>query len=92
MKVERGRSINSGNRFRGFRVIGLLTLSLALPGQDLRGFPRFPTPNRPVPSVISAEYSDEKTRDRHQEAERVIDRLAIRPGMRVADIGAGRGY
>jgi ubiquinone/menaquinone biosynthesis C-methylase UbiE len=53
---------------------------------------RFPTPNRPVAQIIAAEYSDEKTRDLHQEAERVMDLLGIKPGVRVADIGAGRGY
>ena len=52
----------------------------------------FPTPNRPVAQIISAEYSDEKTRDLHQEAERVMDLLGIKSGVRVADIGAGRGY
>ena len=52
----------------------------------------FPTPNRPVAQIISAEYSDEKTRDLHQEAKRVMDLLGIKSGVRVADIGAGRGY
>jgi SAM-dependent methyltransferase len=52
----------------------------------------FPAPNRPVAPIISPTYSDEKTRDRLGEAERVMDRLGIRPGMRVADIGAGDGY
>jgi len=54
--------------------------------------PIFPAPNRPVAQIISAEYSDEKTRDLHQEAERVMDLLSIKPGVRVADLGAGRGY
>ena len=53
---------------------------------------RFPSPDRPVASVISPEYSDEKTRDGHGEAERVMDRLGIKAGLRVADIGAGLGY
>jgi ubiquinone/menaquinone biosynthesis C-methylase UbiE len=52
----------------------------------------FPTPDRPVASVISPEYSDEKTRDGHGEAERVMNHLGIKPGLRVADVGAGRGY
>jgi SAM-dependent methyltransferase len=52
----------------------------------------FPAPNRPVAPIISPTYSDEKTRDRLGEAERVMDRLGIGPGMRVADIGAGDGY
>jgi ubiquinone/menaquinone biosynthesis C-methylase UbiE len=45
-----------------------------------------------VAQIISAEYSDEKTRDLHQEAERVMDLLGVKPGVRVADIGAGKGY
>ena len=52
----------------------------------------FPAPNRPVATIISPAYSDEKTRDRRGEAERVMTRVGIRPGMRVADIGAGDGY
>ncbi len=53
---------------------------------------RFPAPDRPVARIISSAYSDEETRDRNGEAERVMDRLGIRPGVRVADIGAGDGY
>jgi SAM-dependent methyltransferase len=61
----------------------------ASPGAD--GL-RFPAPDRPVAPIISASYSDEKSRDENGEAERVMDRLGIKPGMRVADIGAGEGY
>ena len=43
-------------------------------------------------SIISPAYSSEEERDRHGEAERVMDRLGVRPTMRVADIGAGAGY
>jgi SAM-dependent methyltransferase len=52
----------------------------------------FPTPNRPVAPVVSPAYSNEKTRDSNGEAKRVMDRLDIRPGLRIADIGAGQGY
>jgi ubiquinone/menaquinone biosynthesis C-methylase UbiE len=45
-----------------------------------------------VAPVVAPAYSDEETRDRHREAERVMDRLRIKPGVRVADIGAGAGY
>jgi SAM-dependent methyltransferase len=54
--------------------------------------PRFPAPDRPVAPIISSAYSDEKTRDEHREADRVLDRLGVGPGKRVADIGAGDGY
>ncbi len=46
----------------------------------------------PVARIISPAYSDETTRDGHGEAERVLDLVGIRPGQRVADIGAGLGY
>jgi SAM-dependent methyltransferase len=53
---------------------------------------RFPRVERPVAPIISPAYSTEAERDRHGEAGRVLDRLRVRPGMRVADIGAGDGY
>ena len=78
------------------RIIAFVAISLCVLQFPLRegwaGEPIFPTPNRPVAQIISAEYSDEKTRDLHHEAERVMDLLSIKPGVRVADIGAGRGY
>lgn len=52
----------------------------------------FPIPHRPVAAIVAPEYLDEQTRDAEREAERVLHRLAIIPGMRVADIGAGHGY
>jgi len=54
--------------------------------------PRFPGVDRPVAPIISPAYSTEVERDRHGEAERVMNRLGVTPGMRVADIGAGDGY
>jgi ubiquinone/menaquinone biosynthesis C-methylase UbiE len=76
-------------------VIVFLVISLwglQFPSQEVWAEPVFPAPNRPVAQIISAEYSDEKTRDLHQEAERVMDLLGVKPGVRVADIGAGKGY
>lgn len=52
----------------------------------------FPPPDRPVAPIVSSAYSDEKIRDANGEAKRVMDRLGLRPGFRVADIGAGEGY
>jgi ubiquinone/menaquinone biosynthesis C-methylase UbiE len=54
--------------------------------------PRFPAVDRPVAPIISPAYSTEAVRDQHGEAARVMDRLAVAPGMRVVDIGAGDGY
>jgi len=52
----------------------------------------FPLPDRPVAPIVSSAYSNEEVRDAKGEAARVMDRLAIIPSVRVADIGAGEGY
>jgi SAM-dependent methyltransferase len=77
----------------GALACALLLLSpWPVEAQDRAGTPVFPAPDRPVAGITSPTYSDEKTRDGHGEAERVMDRLGIKPGQRVADIGAGLGY
>jgi predicted methyltransferase len=53
---------------------------------------QFPRVDRPVAPIISPAYRTEAERDGHGEAERVLDRLSVKPGMRVADVGAGDGY
>jgi SAM-dependent methyltransferase len=70
----------------------LLALVLIAAASDPASAQRFPAPDRPVAGIISPAYSDERTRDERGEAARVLDRLDVRPGMRVADIGAGDGY
>lgn len=52
----------------------------------------FPAPHRPVASVVSNQFSNEDDRDERGEAKVVMDLADIRPGMTVADIGAGEGY
>lgn len=52
----------------------------------------FPAPDRPVAAVVSNEFSNEDARDERGEAKVVMDLADIRPGMTVADIGAGEGY
>ena len=54
-----------------------------------RGFPRA---DRPVAPIVSTRWSTEEARDRVREADDIMDRAGIRPGMTVADIGAGEGY
>ncbi|SFP47841.1 class I SAM-dependent methyltransferase [Sphingomonas rubra] len=76
---------------------GLLLLSacdgskpLIKPRADQPG--PFPAADRPVAHIVSSRWSTEEARDRLREAETVMDKAAIRPGMTVADIGAGEGY
>lgn len=52
----------------------------------------FPEPMRPVAPIVSPRYSNEDARDRVGEFETVVRLAGIKPGMFVADIGAGEGY
>ena len=52
----------------------------------------FPPADRPVAATVSTKWSTEEARDRVNEAEDVMDSADVRPGMTVADIGAGDGY
>ncbi len=51
-----------------------------------------PAAGRPVASIVSIAWDTERRRDGAGEAERVFTLLALEPGTRVADIGAGAGY
>ncbi|MBY0344279.1 MAG: methyltransferase domain-containing protein [Sphingomonadales bacterium] len=52
----------------------------------------FPVPDRPIAEVVSNQFATEDDRDERGEAKVVMDLADIRPGMTVADIGAGEGY
>jgi SAM-dependent methyltransferase len=62
---------------------------LAPPGAPASAFP---APGRPVARIVTDIWHDEASRDRAGEAERVMNLLDVKPGMAVADIGAGSGY
>ncbi|MBA3729231.1 MAG: methyltransferase domain-containing protein [Sphingomonas sp.] len=82
------------NRF-GFRVqatpVALAIAALAGCGTDPQAS-RFPDADRPVAAIVSDSFSTEDARDRLGEAEEVMAFAGIKPGMSVADIGAGEGY
>jgi FkbM family methyltransferase len=52
----------------------------------------FPPADRPVAPIESTRWSTEEARDRVNEADEVMNRADVAPGMTVADIGAGDGY
>jgi ubiquinone/menaquinone biosynthesis C-methylase UbiE len=52
----------------------------------------FPRAYRPVSELAGNQFSTEQARDDRNEANTVMDLARIRPGMTVADIGAGEGY
>jgi len=47
---------------------------------------------RPVASIVSPIWSNPQYRDQAHEVDQIATRLDLRPGMTVADIGAGSGY
>jgi predicted methyltransferase len=52
----------------------------------------FPAPDRPVASIITSHSGEEDFRDRSGEATGTMAAIGVRPGLTIADIGAGDGY
>ena len=52
----------------------------------------FPDAGRDVAPIVSDRFSTEEARDRIGEAEQVMALAGVKPGMSVADVGAGEGY
>jgi SAM-dependent methyltransferase len=82
----------------GRRRAAALGLALGLCGAPATaaapGLPAsaFPKADRPVAEIVSDVWSSEDRRDRVRENAQIVRALGIRPGMSVADIGAGGGY
>ncbi|MGZ8997273.1 MAG: class I SAM-dependent methyltransferase [Allosphingosinicella sp.] len=70
-----------------------ILLALAVSGcQEPEAEAVFPDPHRPVAPIESSRYLNEDARDSSGEFETVTGLSEVKPGMRVADIGAGEGY
>ncbi len=88
----------SNNRHRlggGASVFALLAFcagSLVACRQVQPAEQKFPKADRPVAPIVSDRFSTEDARDRLGEAEEVMRLAGVKPGMWVADIGAGEGY
>ena len=54
--------------------------------------PHFPAAQRDVAPIVGGTFSTEDARDRAGEAEEVMQLAGVKPGMSVADVGAGEGY
>jgi SAM-dependent methyltransferase len=54
--------------------------------------PHFPAAQRDVAPIVGGTFSTEDARDRLGEAEDVMQLAGVKPGMSVADVGAGEGY
>src|SRR4051812_16799700 len=54
--------------------------------------PHFPSAQRDIAPIVGGTFSTEDARDRMGEAEEVMELAGVKPGMSVADVGAGEGY
>lgn len=54
--------------------------------------PHFPSAHRDIAPILGGTFSTEDARDRVGEAEDVMQLAGVKPGMSVADVGAGEGY
>jgi SAM-dependent methyltransferase len=73
----------------GFTMRGAAQDFMAPSGAPAEAFPK---PKRPVADIVSPIWHDEKTRDDAGESRELVRLLGIKPGMTIADIGAGSGY
>jgi SAM-dependent methyltransferase len=73
-------------------LILVMAAVLAGPIGRLAAAPAFPLPRRAVAPIVSPTWGDSAQRDAADEAGQIARRLRLRPGMTVADIGAGSGY
>ena len=89
-------STQIGRKGQGFDKLSpngfLLILILLIACRAEPQAPRFPEADRPVAAIVSDAFSTEDARDRLGEAEEVMAFAGIKPGMSIADIGAGEGY
>ena len=72
--------------------LGVLAVLALLSCRSEPAQPRFPTAHRDVAPIVGDTFSTEDARDRLGEAEEVMQLAGVRPGMWVADVGAGQGY
>jgi len=72
-------------------VVALAAASLVACRAETKQDP-FPKANRPVAAIVGDAFSTEDARDRMGEFTRVVELAGVKPGMWVADVGAGQGY
>ncbi|GGI75065.1 methyltransferase type 11 [Polymorphobacter multimanifer] len=73
-------------------IIGAFAMSSAATAQTQQPSPGLPPPGRPVARIVSPAWDNEPSRDSAGEFAAVTAAAGIKPGMTVADIGAGSGY
>jgi protein-L-isoaspartate O-methyltransferase len=87
---ERQRRPSTSLRTNAALILCTLALLPACRAQP--STPRFPNAQRDVAPIVGDTFSTEDARDRVGEAEQVMELADMKPGMSVADVGAGEGY
>lgn len=77
---------------RRFALVAVAALAFLASCRSKPSEPHFPAAHRDVAPVVGDTYSTEDARDRLGEAEEVMQLAGVKPGMTVADVGAGEGY
>jgi len=74
------------------RAVGLSAFLALVACRAQPSEPHFPPAHRDVAPIVGGTFSTEDARDRAGEAEEVMELSGVKPGMSVADVGAGEGY
>lgn len=76
----------------GARRAGLRRHAIVPLGPKGQPAEAFPKPDRPVADIVSPIWDNRTDRDAAREVSQLAERLELKPGMSVVDIGAGSGY
>ena len=87
-----GAEARAGSTLHRAGGVLLLTILLVVGCRNQPAQPHFPSAHRDVAPIVGTTFSTEDARDRAGEAEQVMQLAGVKPGMSVADVGAGEGY
>ena len=89
---NRGVALNLARPLSGMGGVVVLYAVALVACRAQPSQPQFPAAHRDVAPIVGGTFSTEDARDRAGEAEEVMQLAGMKPGMSVADVGAGEGY
>ena len=73
-------------------ALALCACEAAEPAAQPTAASAYPAADRPIAEIVSPVWNNPAVRDRADESGQLVRALGIRPGMTIADVGAGSGY